>query len=229
MKSTSIYTLSFQNPPDNEETVVFYVGRTNDPERRLSEHKSKSKDLAELTYKYQIIRKLDEHKIDWEMTVIAENISDETESEFEYVLLFARHNQNKGVTFINGYPLANMKAGDILTEIIDDYSIVTNSDIKRYRAKKKIPKSKLSIAKRYNTWSGLDQASAIHNLCQTLLKFFDIKERDLSKVIRQNGDHPTPRTMIQFLFLIEPDETWNVRDIEEYLEYLELADELNLL
>jgi hypothetical protein len=229
MKQTSIYTLSFQNPPDNEETVVFYVGRTNDPKRRIGEHRSKSLHLDDETYKYQIIRKLDEHGIPWELTVIAENISDETESEYEYVLLFARHNQNKGVTFINGHPLANMKNGDILTEIIDDYSIVTNTDIKRYRAKKKIPQSKLSIAKKYNTWTSLDQASAIHNLCQTLLKFFDIKERDLAKEIRRNGDFPTPRLMIQFLFLIEPDETWDVRDIEEYLEYLELADELDLL
>jgi hypothetical protein len=228
MKTTSIYTLSFLNPPDDE-PVVFYVGRSSDPERRLSEHKSKSKDVTEITYKYQIIRKLAEHKIDWEMTVIAESISDESESEYEYVLLFARHNQNKGVTFINGHPLANMRNGDILTEIIDDPSIVTNTDIKRYRAQKKIPKSKLSIAKRYNTWTNLDQASAIHNLCHTMLKFFNIRERDLAKEIRRNGDFPTPRLMIGMMFLIEPDENWSIRRIEEYLEYLELADELDLL
>lgn len=228
MKTTSIYTLSFLNPPDDE-PVVFYVGRTNDPTRRIGEHRSKSLHLDDQTYKYQIIRKLDENNIPWELTVIAENINDEAESEYEYVLLFARHNYQMDITFINGYPLANMKAGDILTEIIDDPSIVTNTDIKRYRAQKKIPKSKLSIAKRYNTWTNIDQASAIHNLCHTMLKFFNIRERDLAKEIRRNGDFPTPRLMIGMMFLIEPDENWSIRRIEEYLEYLELADELNLL
>ncbi len=72
MKRKFIYSLShwdFTAPLSREEgpeDVVFYVGKTSDPEKRLISHRSKAKTGHEDVY--ALIRDLEAKKIPWEMT-----------------------------------------------------------------------------------------------------------------------------------------------------------------
>jgi putative ubiquitin-RnfH superfamily antitoxin RatB of RatAB toxin-antitoxin module len=70
--------------------------------------------------------------IGWNFIVITE-IEDDEDSEYEWILKFARKNKELGITFFDDLPLTNMKAGDFLTEIINDRSINTRDEIKLYR------------------------------------------------------------------------------------------------
>jgi hypothetical protein len=124
-----LYTLVFDADP---QPVVFYVGRTNDPERRLAEHRRAVKDQEHTEYKYQWARSLAEVGLSWDLVVIDE-IDDDEDSEYAWVLKFARDNQTKNISFIDGLPLTNMKAGDFLTEIISIPQIQTANDIREYR------------------------------------------------------------------------------------------------
>jgi hypothetical protein len=92
---------------------------------------------TETTDKYVVIRDLESRAIEWELSVIVEDAVDESDSEYEYVLLFARHNRALGIGFIGGSPLTNLKNGDMLSEILDDDRIATKTDIKSWRAAKK--------------------------------------------------------------------------------------------
>ena len=132
----SLYTLSFDAP---EGTIVFYVGCTNNPTRREREHKTNpfNENHAEYqTYKYQFCRKLALKENAYKLDVIIDDIGSDEDSEYEWVLNFARHNTAQGFEFINGYPLTNMKAGDFLSEIINRPEVRTASDIKKYKADK---------------------------------------------------------------------------------------------
>jgi len=124
-----LYTLVFDASP---QPVVFYVGRTIDPRRREAEHRYAVKDLTNQEYKYQFCRELAEIGVDWQMAVACEIDNDE-DSEYEWVLKFARHNRNAGIEFIEGLPLTNMRRGDFYEEMIAEKSIQTAEDIKEYR------------------------------------------------------------------------------------------------
>jgi len=124
-----LYTLVFDAEP---QPAVFYVGRTNDPKRRLQEHKLSVKNPEHTEYKYQWARSLEEIGLGWDLVVITE-IEDDEDSEYEWVLKFARDNQTKNITFFDDLPLTNMKAGDFLTELIKIPSIQTKQDIREYR------------------------------------------------------------------------------------------------
>jgi len=129
-----LYTLVFDAEPT---PVVFYVGRTNDPKRRLQEHRQSVKNLEHTEYKYQWARNLESIGVAWDLVVIDE-IEDDEDSEYAWVLKFARDNQEKGITFIDDLPLTNMKAGDFLSEMISITSIQTGQDIREYRNAKAV-------------------------------------------------------------------------------------------
>ena len=78
----------------------FYVGRTNEPQRRLREHNYEKKDGTEL--KYQFIREIESNNIEWEM-IILEEVGPDTE-RFEDFWVYKLIKE--------GYDLTNQKAGD---------------------------------------------------------------------------------------------------------------------
>jgi len=128
----SLYILSFGH---GEDTAVFYVGCTNDVKRREAEHRNNpfNENHNEYnTFKYQFIRQLKEIGLDFTFTTLHE-IEEDADSEYEWVLQFARANQAAGRTFIDGHPLTNMKAGDFLSEILNRPEVRTRSDIQTYR------------------------------------------------------------------------------------------------
>ena len=138
MAKTTLYTLAFEAEPGNP--VVFYVGHTNSITRRRSEHLNNAFNVnhAEYeTYKYRWVRDLDAMDIPFVFTP-AHEIEDDDDSEYAWILKIARHNQEQGIEFYDGYPLTNMKAGDFLSEMINIPSINTANDIKEYRNQRAI-------------------------------------------------------------------------------------------
>jgi hypothetical protein len=131
-ESHYLYALTFDASP---RPVVFYVGHTNNPKRRETEHRASAKDLSNTEYKYQWCRQLEAVDVAWDFVVIGE-IEDDEDAEYEWVLKFARDNHSKGITFIDDLPLTNMKAGDFLAEILDRTDIRTKQDIKKYRTER---------------------------------------------------------------------------------------------
>lgn len=133
----TLYTLAFLA---GDEPVVFYVGHTNDVERRRGEHTRNPlnpKHAEYDTYKYRWCRDLISAGIEYTLTPILEIDSDD-DSEYEWILKFARDNEQRGIEFYDGYPLTNMKAGDFLTEILAIPEINTAEDIREYRNAKAI-------------------------------------------------------------------------------------------
>ena len=128
-----LYTLKFESIQGD---VVFYVGHTNDPKRRETEHRGAAKNLDNQEYKYQTCRMLDEAGVRWYFEVVGE-IDDDEDSEYEWVLKYARVNQDQGMTFIDNLPLTNMRRGDFLEEILMDRTINTASEIGEYRQQRK--------------------------------------------------------------------------------------------
>ena len=124
-----LYTLVFDADP---KPVIFYVGRSNDPKRRFKEHKLAVKNLDHTEYKYQWARQLEEVGVSWDLVTICE-IDDDEDSEYEWVIRFARDNQERGISFLDDLPLTNMKQGDFLSEMISIPSIQTAKDIREYR------------------------------------------------------------------------------------------------
>jgi predicted GIY-YIG superfamily endonuclease len=128
-----LYTLTFDAEP---QPVVFYVGHTNNPKRRETEHRASVKDLSNTEYKYQWCRELEAVGIKWDFVVLGE-IEKSDDAEYEWVLKFARDNQSRDIKFIDNLPLTNMKRGDFLEEILADKSISTREQIAAYRQQRK--------------------------------------------------------------------------------------------
>lgn len=128
-----IYTLSYDMGTDEH---FFYVGHTDNPDRRYAEHlrdafavNGKSYD----TLKYKWVRHLALIGVEWHMK-IAEIMTGEydQDGEYEWILKAARENKKNGLFFF-GYPLTNMKAGDFTSEILDRDIIRSRVHIKQYR------------------------------------------------------------------------------------------------
>lgn len=137
MTTSTLYVLAFEA---DDEPIVFYVGHTNDIERRRQEHLNNplNPNHAEYnTYKYQWARSLLEMGIEYKLIPL-HKIETDDDTEYEWILKFARRNADAGISFYDGYPLTNMKAGDFLTEIINRKDITTASDITKYRTQRSI-------------------------------------------------------------------------------------------
>lgn len=135
MAKTTLYTLVFEA---GDEPVVFYVGHTNNADRRWNEHINNAfnENHSEYdTYKYRWIRSLKDAGIECSMVVL-HDIEDDDDTEYEWILKFARANEKQDIRFYDGYPLTNMKAGDLLGELIDLPYINNKEDITRYRLAK---------------------------------------------------------------------------------------------
>ena len=100
----ALYYDDFATPQHLEEgpnEVVFYIGRTTNPDRRLKQHRYEAKTGTE--DKYVFIRELDQKNVEWDFKVLGEvEKSDDRPWEFWYVIEFIR----KGVS------LKNMRYGD---------------------------------------------------------------------------------------------------------------------
>lgn len=103
MKKEYIYALCLKGGDP------FYVGRTNDLKRRMGEHKNAAANGHTET-KYQIIRSILAGGDEWDYFVLAEikDVTDPYEDFWVYTLL------------MDGYMLANMKAGDAVQQAKND-------------------------------------------------------------------------------------------------------------
>lgn len=135
--SKSIYGLTFNL---DSGPVIFYIGCTDNVKRRTGEHNNNPfnpKHAEYMTYKYQWCRHLRNSGIDYRLEVLVDGIdTDDENSEYEWVLKFARYNQDRGIHFIDNQPLTNMKAGDFFEEMMSDKNINTAKEISAYRQRK---------------------------------------------------------------------------------------------
>ena len=105
-----------------DEPIIFYVGHTNDVERRTREHANNPFNPNHSEYdtmKYRWCRQLHESRISYDLFVIREFVETDEDSEYAIILDVARDNQQRGITFFDGLPLTNMKAGDFIEEMLD--------------------------------------------------------------------------------------------------------------
>jgi len=127
-KTHSIYALAFmaQDTP-----VIFYVGHSNDVKRRRGEHLSNPFNVNHREYhtmKYRWCRSLRDAGIDYDLIVLHEDVVVDDVSEYLKILEIARDNTSKGIKFYDGLPLTNMKAGDLLYEMLQE-NVRTYEDI----------------------------------------------------------------------------------------------------
>lgn len=123
----------------DEQDIVFYVGHSNNLERRREEHLTNAvnPNHAEyLTEKYRWCRSLREQGIDYDLKPLQLWVSTDEASEYAWILRQARENIEHGITFYDGMPLCNMKAGDFLDEMLADRSITTAKDVKEFKNKR---------------------------------------------------------------------------------------------
>lgn len=137
MTTSTLYVLAFEA---DDEPVVFYVGHTNDIERRRTEHMTNplNPNHSEyMTNKYQWARSLIESGIEYKLIPL-HKIETDDDTEYEWILKFARRNAESGISFYDGYPLTNMKAGDFLDEILHRREITTAEQITAYRKQRSV-------------------------------------------------------------------------------------------
>ena len=160
----TVYTLAYI---DSGEPIVFYVGHTNDIERRRREHTANPLNPRHAeydTYKYRFCRGLLAAGIEYALTPIVE-IETFMDSEYEWILKFARDNESRGIAFFDGYPLTNMKAGDFLEELIKETHITTALQIRHWRAERRA-----SAQIDYNRDGGIEPSDVAVELVELLNK-----------------------------------------------------------
>ena len=179
----SVYGLCFNDERNNP--IVFYVGCTDNVDRRNKEHKRNpfNQNHNEYnTYKYQFCRFLTEHNIEYnlEELVTSAEIDDEND-EYEWILKFARYNEDNGIKFYDDLPLTNMKAGDFLDEMLKDRSIKTASDIKKFKQTQKQNKKKNIVYTR-DQFGKDPNASKRKNILDGMAQW--VQERSTEQVIK---------------------------------------------
>ena len=123
-----IYALAFMA---DREPVIFYVGHTKDAERRRSEHLNNPfnpNHREYLTMKYRWCRSLRDLGIDYDLIVLHDDVIEDDVTEYVKILEIARDNKQRGITFYDDLPLTNMKAGDMLDEMLRE-NVQTYDDI----------------------------------------------------------------------------------------------------
>lgn len=194
--------------------ICFYVGRSNDVERRYLEHKRNAVNLSHpewSTAKYIFIRGLEEMGIEWRLELIHFGVKEEQDSEYAYVLEKARENQARGIVFKPyDMPLTNMKRGDMLDEMIRIPSITTWQDVKNYRIEKEKKEKEearnrrrisyeLKKEARQNTWTDLDTKSAMYQLAGRLRVACGFSEKKLSQEMTKNRLPQSEKNVIRLL------------------------------
>lgn len=156
MLQDKIYVLCY---PYQDQTRIFYVGRTNDQKRRLTEHRADAKNLQCQEYKYQWCRDIGDI---WSMEIVAPVTADY--DEYSAILDFARHNQQQGITYIDGLPLTNMRAGDFWTEIVADTAIKTinHRGYQRYQQQRELERRQIQYQREHAF--GNQSGSMFHRL-----------------------------------------------------------------
>jgi predicted GIY-YIG superfamily endonuclease len=122
---------------DEDTLNVFYVGCTNNVERRRREHNTNPFNTAHPeynTYKYQYCRQLKQQGRRYRLHILTDSadITDRSD-EYAWILKFADHNREAGIEYYDGYPLTNMKAGDFLEEMLREPTVRTADQIRQYR------------------------------------------------------------------------------------------------
>jgi predicted GIY-YIG superfamily endonuclease len=186
----SVYLLTYQDARD--ETIVFYVGCTNHAARRRAEHRRNSLDQQHPeynTYKYQWIRQLDQHHTEFQLEVIAQDVVEDRNSEYEYVLKFARYNQLLGRGFYEDMPLTNMRAGDFLSEMMRDSSVTTATEIGAWR-QSRAKGSRVTAYDRAQQGSAQGQQQR-RNVANAMIEITEQKRIDnvLAELKRQQQQH----------------------------------------
>ena len=123
----------------NDSPIVFYVGHTNDLERRADEHRNNSQNPEHREYhteKYRWCRSLGEQGIAWTLEPLQLYAVEDEDSEYEWILRQSRQNIQEGISFYDNSPLCNMKGGDFIWEMMADKTINTIKDIKTFRQNK---------------------------------------------------------------------------------------------
>ena len=137
--------------------VIFYVGHTNDLERRADEHRTNSANPRHAEYnteKYQWCRSLREQGLEFQFVALQLYASTDEDSEYEWILRQARENIAQGISFYNGSPLCNMKGGDFIWEMMAEKQIRTAKDIKAFRQNKhKIERERRSYLRDFGGYS----------------------------------------------------------------------------
>ena len=144
MAAKSVYGLFFNHPQTG--LVIFYVGCTNNIERRTQEHKRNFLDEKHTeynTYKYRFCRELASEGIDFFLEVVSpqEEVNDEAD-EYSWILQFARYNEDHNIRFYDGMPLTNMKAGDFLEEVLRDRTVNTAGEIREWTRRREEAKKR---------------------------------------------------------------------------------------
>ena len=128
MTKHTIYALAFLA---QDEPVIFYVGHTNNAERRRSEHQGNPfnpNHREYMTMKYRWCRSLKDLGIDYDLIVLHDDVLEDDVTEYVKILEIARDNKQRGITFYDDLPLTNMKAGDMLDEMLRE-NVRTYEDI----------------------------------------------------------------------------------------------------
>jgi hypothetical protein len=146
-KFTSVYQLEFDV---DGKTIPFYIGMSEDTKRREGEHRTRPHNPSSPeydNYKYQWIRELDANNIPWRMNVLSPMVEDSEDSEYSWVLRVARNNKHDGIKFYDDLPLTNMKAGSLLSEMLDIPELNTAEQIRAWRERREQQRVSYEAAK----------------------------------------------------------------------------------